>query len=149
MRLIGAVLLLGAAASLTGCSAIVALDPAPDAASPDCAAVSVRLPDAIDGLARRETNAQATGAWGEPTAVVLHCGVPVPPPTSTLPCVTPPGGAVDWLVDDTDEPTYVFTSYGRTPAVSVVIDNTVVSGVSVLDAIDVAVSQLPTSGSCL
>ena len=149
MRWIGAVLLLGTAVSLTGCSAIVALEPAPDAAAPECAAVSVRLPDAIEDLARRETNAQATGAWGEPTAVVLHCGVPVPPPTSTLPCVTPPGGAVDWLVDDTDNPTYVFTSYGRTPAVSVVIDNTVVSGVSVLDALDVAVSQLPTSGSCL
>jgi len=149
MRVIGAVLLLGATASLTGCSAIVALDPAPDAALPACADVSVRLPAAIEDLARRETNAQATGAWGEPTAVVLHCGVPVPPPTSTLPCVTPPDGLVDWLVDDSDAPTYVFTSYGRTPAVSVVLDNTVVSGVSVLDALDAAVSHLPQSGSCL
>ncbi|OJX63565.1 MAG: hypothetical protein BGO95_05180 [Micrococcales bacterium 73-13] len=135
--------------ALAGCTPIVALDPAPDAASPLCAAVSVRLPDEVDGLPARETNAQATGAWGNPTAVVLHCGVASPPPTSELPCVTPPGGAVDWLVDDSDAPTYVFTSYGRTPAVSVAIDNTVVSGVSVLDAIDVAVSQLPRSGSCL
>lgn len=138
-----------AALPLAACSPIVALDPAEDAASPACAAVTVRLPAAIADLPRRETNAQATGAWGDPTAVVLHCGVPVPPPTSELLCVTPPGGAVDWLVDDRDAPTYVFTSYGRTPAVSVVLDNTVVSGVNVLEALDTAVSQLPQDGACI
>lgn len=134
---------------LAACSQIVALEPAVDAASPACAAVSVRLPSSISDLPQRETNAQATGAWGNPTAVILHCGVPTPPPTSELLCVTPPGGAVDWLLDDTDAPTYVFTSYGRTPAVSVAVDNTVISGVNVLDALDVAVSQLPQDGSCL
>lgn len=138
-----------AAVPLVACSQIVALEPAPDAASPACAAVSVRLPAGIAELPRRETNAQATGAWGEPTAVILHCGVPSPPPTSELVCVTPPGGAVDWLMDDSEAPTYVFTSYGRTPAVSVAVDNTVISGVNVLDAIDVAVSQLPKDGSCI
>lgn len=137
------------ATPLAACAQIVALEPANDAAAPACAAVSVRLPSLVADLERRETNAQATGAWGTPTAVVLHCGVPVPPPTSTLLCVTPPGGAVDWLMDDAEAPIYVFTSYGRTPAVSVAVDNTVVSGVNVLDAIDVAVSQLPQDGSCL
>ncbi|HWL03065.1 MAG TPA: DUF3515 family protein [Microbacteriaceae bacterium] len=137
------------AVPLASCAQIVALEPAADAASPACAAVSVRLPSAIGDLPGRETNAQATGAWGEPTSVILHCGVPAPPPTSELLCVTPPGGAVDWLMDDSDAPTYVFTSYGRTPAVSVAVDNTVVSGVNVLDALDVAVSQLPQDGSCL
>jgi len=147
----GLAVLIAAAAGglLAGCSAIVALEPAADAASPACAAVSVRLPDAIADLPGRETNAQGTGAWGDPTAVVLHCGVPAPPPTSELICVTPPGGAVDWLRDDTDAPTYLFTSYGRTPAVSVAIDNNVVGGATVLDALDDAVAQLPKDGECL
>lgn len=150
VRRLLAILVAGAlAVPLTACAQIVALEPAPQAAAPACAAVSVRLPSIISDLPRRETNAQATGAWGQPTAVILHCGVPTPPPTSELLCVTPPGGAVDWLMDDTDAPTYVFTSYGRTPAVSVAVDNTVVSGVNVLDALDVAVSQLPQEGSCI
>jgi len=139
--------------TLSACAPVVALGAAEDAADPACAAVTVRLPDEIgDGgvaFPARETNAQATGAWGDPVAVVLHCGVPTPPPTAEFPCVTAPGGVVDWLVDDTRAPDYIFTSYGRSPAVSVVIDNTVISGVSVLDAVDNAVSQLPQTGSCI
>lgn len=138
-----------AALALAGCSPIVALDPAPDAASPACAEVSVRLPSQIGGLPARETNAQATGAWGDPTVVVLHCGVPSPPPTSELPCATLPDLSVDWLIDDSDYPIYVFTSYGRTPAVSVVLDYDVIGSATVLDALDDAVSRLPKDGSCI
>lgn len=141
------------AGGLAACTPIVTMQPAELAASPDCAAVTVRLPSSIgdgdEAIARRETDAQATGAWGQPTAVLLHCGLPTPPPTSELPCVTPPDGSVDWLVDDSDAPTYVFTSYGRDPAVSVAVDNTVIAGVTVLDALDTAVSQLPKVGACV
>lgn len=135
------------ATSLAACAPTVALQPAALADAPSCAAVTVRLPDEISGLAKRETNAQATGAWGQPTAVVLHCGVEAPPPTSLLPCYTVDG--IDWLVDDTDSPTFVFTSYGRDPAVTVAIDNTVVAGVSVLESLSYAVSQLPATGACI
>ena len=138
---------------LAACSPTVALDPAPDAADPACAAVSVRLPDEIDEqgtkLVERETNAQATAAWGDPAAVVLRCGVPVPPPTSALPCntVTDRGGnSVDWLVDDSKDPIFTFTTYGRTPSVSVTIDYGVIGSASVLDALSSAVNQLPGNG---
>lgn len=132
---------------LAGCSPIVALEPAEDAASPLCAEVTVRLPDTVAELAKRQTNAQATGAWGEPTAVLLRCGVPSPAPTSQLPCVTVEG--VDWLRDDTDDPTFVFTSYGRTPAVEVIVDSTAASGLEALVDVTFAVSQLPVEGACL
>jgi hypothetical protein len=132
---------------LAGCSPIVALEPAVDAASPLCAEVTVRLPDTVAELAKRQTNAQATGAWGEPTAVLLRCGVPSPAPTSQLPCVTVEG--VDWLRDDTDDPTFVFTSYGRTPAVEVIVDSTAASGLEALVDVAFAVSQLPVEGACL
>ena len=134
---------------LAACAPVVALQPAERAADPACAEVTVRLPDEIGGLEQRETNAQATGAWGEPVAVVLHCGVPAPPPTSELRCVTTPGGVVDWLIDDSNAPEFVFTSYGRDPAVTVVVDYEVVSGATVVSELDGAVARLPQVGSCI
>lgn len=132
---------------LAGCSPIVALEPAEDAASPLCAEVTVRLPDTVDELAKRQTNAQATGAWGEPTAVLLRCGVPSPAPTSKLPCLTVEG--VDWLRDDSDDPIFVFTTYGRTPAVEVIVDYSTASAFDALVDVAFAVSQLPVEGACL
>jgi len=132
---------------LAGCAPTVALEPAADAASPLCAEVTVRLPDAIDEFAARDTNAQATGAWGQPVAVVLHCGVPTPAPTAEFPCVTVEG--IDWLRDDTDAPSYVFTSYGRTPAVEVVVDSDLASGLDALTALAPAVGRLPVDGACI
>src|SRR5690606_14059223 len=73
--------------TLTGCTPTVTLEPAADATNPECAEVIVRLPDMVDGNEYRYTDAQGTGAWGEPSAVLLRCGVPVPGP-SPLPCVT-------------------------------------------------------------
>ncbi len=135
---------LALATMLGGCAATVALQPADDAASPDCAPVSVRLPEVIDDLPARETNAQATGAWGDPVAVVLHCGVAVPPPTAEFACYTIEG--VDWLVDPADAPNFVFTTYGRDPAVSIVVDSEVASGRTAIEAVSSAVSWLPTNG---
>lgn len=152
-RLASAIAVAALAGLLSGCAPTVALEPAEGAADPACAAVTVLLPDEIDEgdtpLLQRETNAQATGAWGDPVAVVLHCGVESPAPTSTLPCVTVPGGAVDWLVDDSKDPEFVFTSYGREPAVSVVVDYGRVSGTTVLQALDRAVDELPKVGACI
>jgi hypothetical protein len=105
---------------LTGCSSTVALKPAPDADNPACAEVTVRLPDAIGDMQRRWTDAQATGAYGEPTAVIVACGVAVPGPTADLQCVTLDG--IDWLVDDSQAPKMRMTTYGRDPAVQVFVD---------------------------
>ena len=84
------------ATAVTGCSTTVHLEPADDANDPGCAAVSVLLPDSVDGFDRVLTDAQATGAWGDPT-IVLRCGVE-PPAPSALVCTTL--GGVDWLVLD-------------------------------------------------
>ncbi len=132
---------------LVGCSPTVVLDPAADATNPDCAKVIVALPQTVAELASRETDAQATGAWGEPTGVILRCGVPVPAPTATLPCVTVDG--VDWLRDDSDAPNYVFTAYGRDPAVEVILDGEQTSGFSALNDLSLAVSSIPAEGACV
>lgn len=137
-----AALLLG---GLTACSPAVSLDAAPDAVNPDCAEVIVRLPDAIDEFEYRHTDAQATGAWGEPTAIILRCGVPVPGPTTQL-CVELDG--IDWIRDDSNAPTYVFTTYGRDPAVEVIVDGDVASGTNALIQLSNAVSNIKATGAC-
>lgn len=132
------------AAGLSGCSATVAMTPASGSNDAACAAVTVRLPDRLDGQDRRWTDAQATAAWGSPTTVLLTCGVAAPGP-STLPCQS--AGGVDWLIDDSAAPNYRFTTFGRTPAVEVYLDYDVVSARTVLDALGQAVQQLPADGS--
>jgi hypothetical protein len=124
----------------------VALDAAPAATAPDCAAVIVRLPDTVAGLAERETNAQATGAWGQPASVLLRCGVEPPGPTTDR-CVSVDG--VDWIIDESDAPNYLFTTYGRTPAVEVLVDNEVVSGSTAIADLSAAVSAIPAGGGCV
>jgi hypothetical protein len=124
----------------------VAFDAAPDATDPDCAAVVVRLPDTVAGLAERETNAQATGAWGQPASVLLRCGVEPPGPTTDR-CVSVDG--VDWIIDESDAPNYLFTTYGRTPAVEVLVDNDVVSGTTAIADLSAVVSAIPAEGGCV
>ncbi|WP_243075064.1 DUF3515 family protein [Microbacterium sp. SS28] len=144
-RLLAALLAVAAAGALAGCSSNVALTPAELANDPACADVVVRLPDTVDGQERRWTDAQATGAWGDPAVILLTCGLE-PPGPSTLRCITV--GGVDWLVDESEPPRYRLTSFGRTPAVEVYVDNDVVSPNVVLDQLSIAISQLPETSQC-
>jgi len=135
---------LTAAIVVTGCASTVSLEAAEDANSPDCAEVTVRLPGTLDGQERRWTDAQATGAWGDPATILLTCGVPPLGPT-TLPCDTRNG--VDWIIDDSEAPQYRFTTFGRTPAVEVYLDSEVVASAEVIERLSAIVSLLPTDGS--
>jgi hypothetical protein len=142
LAIVGAALL---AASLAGCTSTVSLEPATDAGEAACAEVTVRLPEVVDGQERRWTDAQSTGAWGSPAAVILACGVTPPGPTEAQ-CLTIEG--VDWIVDESDAPQYRLTTYGRTPAVEVLVDNEVVSPNVVLTTLASAVGALPRDGEC-
>lgn len=146
-RILAAAGVAAAIGGLSGCSGTVSLPAAVNADDPLCAAVSVRLPDAVDGFARRWTDAQATAAWGDPTTVLLACGVEPPGPT-TLDCQTVEG--VDWIVDDSEAPNYRFTTYGRTPAVEVYLDYDPerTSSADILRSLAPAVSQLPVDAKC-
>jgi hypothetical protein len=135
--------------ALTGCAATVDLHPAPPHANdPHCADVMVRLPDSITGqtgtLARRETDAQSTAVWGDPTAVVLSCGVPVPGAT-TLPCFYY-DDSVYWLRQKDDaEKLWRFTTFGRTPALQLTVSTKLSPG-PVLDQLNGDVDFLPKNG---
>jgi len=130
---------------LSGCAGIVPMEPASDANNPLCAEVSVRLGD-VAGLAKRETNAQATAAWGDPASILLTCGLEPPAPT-TLPCISVNG--IDWVMDDSQMPIYIFTTFGRTPAVQVALNSDAVSGSTVLADLAMPVSSIPQDRPCL
>ena len=132
---------------LVACAHAVPMTPAEDATNPLCADVIVRLRTVpvIDGHERRTTDAQATGAWGNPAAILLRCGVPVPGPT-TMQCATVK--TIDWLRDDSDAPNYVFTTYGRDPAVQVIVNGNEASGTEALIALSNAVGSIPATRAC-
>ncbi|TDT65979.1 DUF3515 domain-containing protein [Frigoribacterium sp. PhB116] len=136
-----------AASILSGCTAAVPMQSADGANDPACADVVVHLPETVgpdsDPQQRRETDAQGTGAWGTPSTVLLRCGVESPA-VSDLPCN--PIQGVDWLSDDgpEDGDTFTFTTYGRTPAVQVVV-SAEVGSTALFDLAD-AVGYLPEDG---
>jgi hypothetical protein len=141
-------LLTAAAASLsllTGCAPTVVLDPAADANNPECAEIIVRLPDSLADQPKRTVNAQSTAAWGEPVAIILRCGLE-PVEVSPLPCVS--ASNVDWLIDNSNAPSFRFISYARTPATEVIIDSNVVAGVTVLEQLAGSVGVLEPSKRC-
>ena len=133
------------AVSLSSCTATVNLEAAPLANDPACAEITVRLPDVIGDQNKRVTNAQATGAWGEPSSVILRCGIE-PVTVSSLTCVT--ASEVDWVVDDSKSPSFRFISFGRSPATEVIVDSTAVAGVTALDAVAQAVKNIPATKTC-
>jgi hypothetical protein len=134
---------------LTGCAPTVHVAPAAHATNAKCADVSVRLPATVSTLPERQTDGQGTGAWGNPADILLQCGVPVPDPTSTLECVTVDG--IDWLVNDKYAPVYVFTTYGRNPAVTVKVNSKDVKadGNKALTDLALAVGAIPTGHRCI
>jgi hypothetical protein len=132
--------------SLSACSPTVSLEPAADANNPGCADVIVRLPDAVDGQERRTTNAQSTAAWGNPATVILRCGI-APVEISTLPCVTANG--VDWIIDESAKPSFRFISFGRTPALEVIVDSENAVGVNALDSLAEAVKSIEPTKNCV
>ncbi|QNN63817.1 DUF3515 family protein [Leucobacter denitrificans] len=123
------------------------MDPAVDANDPACANVIVRLPATLDGLDKRNTNAQATGAWGDPASVLLYCGIEPSGPTTDH-CVTV--GGIDWIVDESRAPLYRFEAYGRTPGLEVIVNaDEQVSGTNVISELRGAVEQLPQERHCV
>ena len=156
-RLAVAAVLVLTAGLLAGCSPTVHLNPADDANDPRCADVTVRLKNvpSIDGHDRRWTDAQATAAWGNPSVVLLTCGLPEAEPTSALQCITRQG--IDWLVDVSESPEIRLTTYGRKPAVQLFVNSRPDGpdkGISPNDVIDnkslaAAIAMIPATHSCI
>lgn len=92
--------------------------PAPDASSAACAKVAAKWPATVAKQDSRETTARTDGvrAWGDP-AIIARCGVAPPGPT-TDECADVNG--VDWVTRRLSDG-FSFVTYGRTPAIEVLI----------------------------
>ncbi len=136
---------LALAAGLSACTPIADVEPAPDAANPDCATIMVALPSVLADQQQRETDSQATAAWGEPAKIILRCGVPVPGPT-TEQCATVNG--IDWILRE-DESTWTATTYGREPAVEVLFNPEEVSSSTLLVQLENSISRIQPTRECI
>lgn len=133
------------ALSTSACAPSVDIASAEDSNNPACAPTMVALPDTLAEAQRRTTTTQATAAWGEPSLVVLRCGVAPLGPT-TDPCTTL--GGVDWVAKDKGE-YWTFTSFGRTPAVEVTFNPNKIQSSNVIAQLSSAAAKLPKNGrSC-
>ena len=130
--------LASAVVMVVGCAPTVNVNRAVNANAPECANMMVRLPDTLADQERRSVNSQATAAWGNPVSVIVRCGLELPPP-NPLPCFDIDG--IDWLRDDSEAPSFVFTTYGLDPATEVIVDSEVVSGTAVLRELSRAVGS--------
>lgn len=151
----------GLAAGLAGCAAAVVVPPAPSAAAVGCATVARALPAEVAGLGARTTTAQGAAAWGPAGApeggsgeVVLRCGVEPPGPTTTACTAVTPDGLpeVDWISEQ-DARGSRSTTYGRVPAVQLVIPATLTRAdptltQAVLADVALAVATVPAQRRC-
>lgn len=145
------------AAAVAGCGSAVPVTAGPYADDPLCAEVVLALPDELAGMTKVTAGGQATAAWGDRAdPVVLRCGVEPPAPT-TDPCVTADDGdnAVDWVavagpeVDGSES--WTFTTYGRSPAIEVVVPASVTAEHSTSFLIDLgpAISRVEQTRFCM
>jgi hypothetical protein len=125
---------------------------APQGTSPACAQVVAAVPATVLDLPRIAAGEPPPGVleFGSPP-VTVRCGLAPTGPT-TLPCIAVDG--VDWVVDDPGEgsPDPVrFLTYGRTPAVEVVVPAEYGRGTATGALVDLvtAVSLLPQDRSCV
>jgi hypothetical protein len=130
---------------LAGCATAVPMEPAEGANDPACANVIVRLPETVAELERRTTNAQSTGAWGDPVGVELRCGTPTSGPTTDM-CVTV--NEVDWIIDESQAPLYRFEAYGREPGLEVFVNSEIASGTLVATDLANVAKMLPQVRKC-
>lgn len=140
-------LLAPAALVLSSCApgGAATVEPAPYASDPVCAEVMLALPETIDGHHQRETNSQGTSVWGDPSRVVARCGVE-PPGPSPEHCVTADG--VDWLAVEEEGSDWRLVSYGREPAVEVLLDVDEIPSSTVMLALAAAVERVEQTRGC-
>ncbi|HET7305867.1 MAG TPA: DUF3515 family protein [Segeticoccus sp.] len=135
-----AVLALLVAAVLGACSSPVEVTPAPRADSAACEKVSRHWPRTVGDLERTRTTSESpsVAAWGDP-AVIARCGVRSPGPTTDT-CISASG--VDWVAHRLSDG-YRFITFGRSPAIEVLVPHDYAPEPLLLGAFDTAAKQVP------
>ncbi len=128
--------------ALAGCSRPVEVSLPVSASDPACAAAGARWPATVSGEQPVPVSPQspAVRAWGAP-AVIARCGLPSPGPT-TDECLAVDG--VDWVVTPLSDGTK-FVTYGRSPAIEVLVPRRYAPEPLLLPAFSPAARALPTT----
>lgn len=126
--------------ALAGCSSAVKVQPFEGSDTPVCREVADAWPATVGGQPSRETAVQTRGvaAWGDP-AIIARCGAPVPGPTTDQ-CLDVEG--VDWVADQLEDGV-AFTTYGRDPAIEVLVPDAFEPEPLVLPAFGAAAQVVP------
>ncbi len=140
---LGAALLV---ASLLGCSSLgpgnlEVADPA-QAESAACLSAAALWPAKVGGHSARSTSSSsaAVRAWGDP-AIIARCGVPAIGPTTDQ-CLNVSG--VDWVAHRLTDGVR-FTTYGRSPAIEVLVPSAYQPEPLLLPAFGKAAAAIPQS----
>lgn len=126
--------------ALASCSSAVKVQPFEGSDTPVCREVADAWPATVGGQPSRETAVQTRGvaAWGDP-AIIARCGAPVPGPTTDQ-CLDVEG--VDWVADQLEDGV-AFTTYGRDPAIEVLVPDAFEPEPLVLPAFGAAAQVVP------
>ncbi len=132
----GAVLLAG---GLVGCSSLDVANPA-EAESAACRSASAHWPTTVGGQTLRATSSASTAvrAWGDP-AIIARCGLPPIGPTPDT-CLDVSG--IDWVAHQLPDGVR-FTTYGRAPAIEVLVPNAYKPEPLLLPAFGTAAAAIP------
>lgn len=141
------VLTVGAALLVSACGdGAVRAVPFEASDSPLCQSVADHWPSTVGSQEPRVTAVQTRGvaAWGDPP-IVARCGKQPPAPTTDQ-CLDING--VDWVVTELDDGA-MFTTYGRDPAIEVLVPDAYETSPLLLPAFGAAAEQIPqTLGEC-
>ncbi|MEW1759564.1 DUF3515 family protein [Streptomyces cyaneofuscatus] len=120
---------------------------APHAGDAACKQLADRYPDRLGGQDLAFTDRPGVAVWGE-NAIALRCGVELPVPTLD-PCATVDG--VDWVFreDRSKDGGKVVVTYGRDPAVEVVVSDDVAAVDDVLVDLSALVEPVKTYTKCI
>lgn len=129
-----------AAFALTACSSAVDVTVPDKASDPLCDKVSQRWPDTVAQQEPQDVSVDspAVSAWGDP-AIIARCGMTSPGPTTDQ-CIGASG--VDWVVRDLKDGK-AFVTYGREPAIEVLVPSDYAPEPLALGAFADAAKQIP------
>lgn len=133
---------------LAGCgSETPSATPASNAADPLCAKAAAHWPTTVGSKARvsidvsgGQSSADVTktvAAWGDP-AIIARCGVTAPGPSTD--CIE--ADNIDWVMSSLSDGKR-FVTYGRVPAIEVLVPAAYSPEPLVLSAFDQAAGQIP------
>lgn len=112
-----------------------------DGATPACAKAAAAFPPRLGSLPRGDLDVAGAARYGDP-AVIVRCGVSAPGPTPDE-CVAVDD--VDWVVHPLADGTRM-TTYGRSPAVEVLVPAAHAPAPLLLPALAAAARALPSTG---